>query len=350
VERVWLPRAFALIDQVSRTQSARPPCRMRALGGGTGIVSSGPLGWKQRAVGSERLLKAEGEPGRAVLLQVRQTGYCLGDRRAMSRRHPPECYVDAVKPLEPFSAAPHDGRMIAPIDVGSERSEIGPYRKVDEDALVLVGPHGRRIPVLRLEAPHEARGLVGEGVDFRQAGDKLRHDRVVHLPARAPDVDLGELECGVGHVLLRVTRWPSLDSTDAHGEQHFTFNNGFQRVRHIRLQHERVAITEPMGSAASLDGQLSAQAMDHHVARCPMLGQAKPPGSNVNRRSRSGRLGVESAGELWKIEGNRRSGQPGAGMRPEPFVWLIHVYPLSRNAGTARLERVRSGSPVRNAG
>ena len=38
------------------------------------------------------------------------------------------------------------------------------------------------------------------------------------------------------------------------------------------------------------------------------------------------RFGVQGAGEIWKVERNHWSGQPSARMRPEPLVWLIHVY------------------------
>lgn len=39
---------------------------------------------------------------------------------------------------------------------------------------------------------------------------------------------------------------------------------------------------------------------------------------------------MEGPGEIWEFEGYYRPGQPSAGMRPEPLVWLIHVSPLLR--------------------
>ena len=42
------------------------------------------------------------------------------------------------------------------------------------------------------------------------------------------------------------------------------------------------------------------------------------------------RFGVQGPGEIWKIERNHGSGQPGAGVRPEPLVWLIHIFSNKR--------------------
>ena len=39
------------------------------------------------------------------------------------------------------------------------------------------------------------------------------------------------------------------------------------------------------------------------------------------------RFRMEGLGKIWKSERHYRPGQPGAGMRPEPLVWLIHVAP-----------------------
>jgi hypothetical protein len=68
-----------------------------------------------------------------MLLQMSKAVDCLVGRRTVARRYPPERHVDALKPFEPFAAAPHDGRMGAPIDVGSQRGQIGPHREIGVD-------------------------------------------------------------------------------------------------------------------------------------------------------------------------------------------------------------------------
>jgi hypothetical protein len=108
----------------------------------------------------------------------------------------------------------------------------------------------------------------------------------------------------------------------------------------MRLQHERLATAEPMLRSTCLDGQLSPKAVNHNVARSPMLWQApawlegeqqQPEGPPMNQpclpmaaRGRV-RFSVQGASEISKIEGNHRAGQPSARMRPLPLVWLIHV-------------------------
>jgi hypothetical protein len=112
-------------------------------------------------------------------------------------------------------------------------------------------------------------------------------------------------------------------------------------VRHIRLEHERLASAEPMVCGTRLDGQLTSKAVNHHLARGSMLRevtswfeceqqQPERPPMNQPRLPMAAlgrvRFGVQRAGEIWKIESNHWSGQPSARMRPQPLVWLIHVY------------------------
>jgi hypothetical protein len=131
-----------------------------------------------------------------------------------------------------------------------------------------------------------------------------------------------------------------LGSTDTHREQHLALHNGLNRVRHIRLQHERLATTEPMSCGTFLDDQLSPKAVNHDVARGPMLWQAtawiegeqqqpeRPPMNQpclpMATRGRV-RFGVQGVSEISKIEGDHGAGQPSAWMRPQPLVWLIHA-------------------------
>lgn len=63
----------------------------------------------------------------------------------------------------------------------------------------------------------------------------------------------------------------ALGSADTHCEQHLTLGNGLNRVRHLWLQHERLATAEPMVCRIRLDGQLAPKAVNHHVARGSML-------------------------------------------------------------------------------
>ena len=39
------------------------------------------------------------------------------------------------------------------------------------------------------------------------------------------------------------------------------------------------------------------------------------------------RFGMEGPAKIWKFERYYWPGQPSAGMRPKPLVWLIHVSP-----------------------
>jgi hypothetical protein len=131
-----------------------------------------------------------------------------------------------------------------------------------------------------------------------------------------------------------------LGSADTHGEQHLTLCDGLNRVRHTRLQDERLATAYPMPYSTCLDGQFAPKAVNHHVARGSMLWQApawleceqqQPERPLMNQpclpMATLGRVrfGAQGAGEIWEIERNHRSGQPSARMRPQPLVWLIHV-------------------------
>jgi hypothetical protein len=44
-------------------------------------------------------------------------------------------------------------------------------------------------------------------------------------------------------------------------------------VRHVRFQHQNLAVTEPMMAGRGLDGKLAAETVDHDMTRCPMLRQ-----------------------------------------------------------------------------
>src|SRR6185369_13174783 len=127
-----------------------------------------------------------------------------------------------------------------------------------------------------------------------------------------------------GH-LVTTRRGGSLGSAETYCEQHFTFCNGLNRMRHTRLQHERLASAEPMLCSACLDGQLAPKAVNHNVAGGPMLRQAtawleceqqQPERSPMNQprlpMATLGRVrfGVQGTGEIGKIERNHRSGQP----------------------------------------
>ena len=134
----------------------------------------------------------------------------------------------------------------------------------------------------------------------------------------------------------------ALGLADAHCEQHLTVDNGLNRVRHVRLQYERLASAEPMLCRTGLDNQFAPEAVNHHVARGSMLWQAtawlegeqqQPERPSMHQAclpmATLGRVrfGMERPGEIWKIERNHRSRQPGARMRPQPLVWLIHFSP-----------------------
>jgi hypothetical protein len=113
-------------------------------------------------------------------------------------------------------------------------------------------------------------------------------------------------------------------------------------MRNIRLHHERLATAKSVWCTRGLDSQLTAEAVDHDVARGAMLRQAttrleyeqhEPEGPSMNQPClpmaalRRVRLGMKGAGEVRKIEGYDWAGQSSARMRPEPFVRLIHVCP-----------------------
>jgi len=65
----------------------------------------------------------------------------------------------------------------------------------------------------------------------------------------------------------------SSGSPEAHGEEHVTFSKGFDRMRHIRLQHERLPAAEPMPCRAGLDCQFPSKAVNDYLTRGSMLRQ-----------------------------------------------------------------------------
>jgi hypothetical protein len=89
--------------------------------------------------------------------------------------------------------------VIAAEDVFPESIQVAPEREVDQDQRVAVGADRGRVPVLGLEAPHESGAPLGKGVDLRERGHEVGHDRLVGLPAGAGHVNLGEVKVGGGH-------------------------------------------------------------------------------------------------------------------------------------------------------
>lgn len=131
-------------------------------------------------------------------------------------------------------------------------------------------------------------------------------------------------------------------SADTHREQHLAFGDGLDRVRHIGLQYKRLAATEPVLRSACRHGQFTPKAVNDHVAGGTMFWkvtawleceQQEPESSPMNQpllpMPTPGwvSLGAQGAGEIRKVESNHGSREPGARMRPQPLVWLIHVCP-----------------------
>src|SRR5262245_13880351 len=144
----------------------------------------------RRGVG---LLKSERVGRRPVSLQMIETRHSFLDRRLMARRHPPKRDGHVGQTIEPLTAAPEDVAVRAAIDEVVQRREILPHRKIDDDAVVVVRPHGRRIALRVLKPPHESGTAVGERVNRRKIGHEVRHDGVVERRFDARNVDLRKM-------------------------------------------------------------------------------------------------------------------------------------------------------------
>ncbi len=128
-------------------------------------------------------------------------------------------------------------------------------------------------------------------------------------------------------------------SVEAHGEQHITLYYGLHRVRHIRLQDDRLATADLKLFRSRLDSQLASNAVNYHVARGAMLRQTPPwiereqeqPERTPMNQTRLPmsilgrvRLRMQSPGEIWKIERYHWACQPRVRMRPQTLVCLVH--------------------------
>jgi hypothetical protein len=72
----------------------------------------------------------------------------------------------------------------------------------------------------------------------------------------------------------RPTSISAVLSTHADGEQHLTLGQRFHGMRHVRFQHQSLAVAKPMATGRGLDSQVAPKAMDHDMTRSPMLRQA----------------------------------------------------------------------------
>jgi len=60
----------------------------------------------------------------------------------------------------------------------------------------------------------------------------------------------------------------------AHREQHVTFGDGLHCMRHVRIQHDSLAIPQPVQHTTGLDAQRAPKTVNHDMTWGPMLRQA----------------------------------------------------------------------------
>jgi hypothetical protein len=132
----------------------------------------------------------------------------LGHGRQAARGHPPERGLGLAEALEPLPPAAEDGGVGVAVDEGAQRLERLPDRDVHDQAVVAEGADRRRVAVLGLEAPDEARAGVGDRVDRRQRRHEAGQQRRVERLARQGDVDLRQVPAAgvVGRAEVRVAQ------------------------------------------------------------------------------------------------------------------------------------------------
>src|SRR5262249_35285725 len=108
--------------------------------------------------------------------------------------HPPQSKVSGGKFFKPVVALPQQFCMNCAIHVVLKRFHRLPYRHVDEDAIVIVRAKISGVALGGLQAPHETRTAIGEGIDLIQPGDEASHDGIVERSLHASDVDLSNMK------------------------------------------------------------------------------------------------------------------------------------------------------------
>src|SRR5262245_43008239 len=112
----------------------------------------------------------------------------LVDTRHITAREPPERQVDAAELLEPFTSLPEQLGVGRFVNVGPKRIHCFPNRKVEKDAIVIVGTKVSRISCFSLQSPYEPRAAIGERVDLIEALNEPGHDRVLERRSHPGDV------------------------------------------------------------------------------------------------------------------------------------------------------------------
>src|SRR5215211_1267886 len=109
----------------------------------------------------ERALECKGRGRVAMGPEQFQALFCLGYRGNMPGRHPPKYDVRAFHWLEPLAAAAHNGAMRAFVHVRPELLDRLPDRHVDQNVVVVEWADRGCVSIAGLQAPDEARAMVG---------------------------------------------------------------------------------------------------------------------------------------------------------------------------------------------
>jgi hypothetical protein len=142
------------------------------------------------------LREPEREGRRAVLLVVLHTLAAFGYRRNVTDGDPPEAVNGLIQLDEPLAAITKDANVVGAIDVIAQRFERIPHGHVDEHGGVIVVDDVRGVAGGGLQAPDEAGGAIGDGVNRFELVDEFGDPGIIDGSNQAAYVDLGEMVSG----------------------------------------------------------------------------------------------------------------------------------------------------------
>jgi len=163
------------------------------LGGRAGLEGGPVDGLLELVVGREDGFKGEGELRGAVCFQVSEALFGFVDAWKVAGRDPPEGDDHRGKLLEPVMTLAEQFGMGSSIDVVLERLNGFPDRHIEEHALVFPGTKISGVAFGGLQAPDEAGSVVGESIDFIEAGNEGIHDGIIERGFDAAYIDLCEV-------------------------------------------------------------------------------------------------------------------------------------------------------------
>lgn len=130
----------------------------------------------------------------SVGCEEREMSESLIERREFPCQQPPQDNARPGRPFEPVEPSREDRLVIGLVGEREQIVDRFPHREVDDHERVIANSHIRRVSLLTLQSPDEARAPICQRVHLIEAGHEARQKRVVERRNGAGDVELRELK------------------------------------------------------------------------------------------------------------------------------------------------------------